>query len=381
MDNPRSSMSMAKGFCIGIAVMVGAFYLLAPSAGSYSASSLEVEEMEIERLPPAPPTTTTTAAPTIVRRSCLQGDTSDAYYTCRRAELLRGCSEICDTNILGTPAKHFNFASKHVDCNGIWMNEETDASLGDGQWPPPDYPPPTLLADYEQEGRVQVVKNTRYAERFLGSNHPQWTEALVEQMVVQARAGTLHGTYGPIETNSLRESLKEIDLKGKRVLVIGSAGAWVEACALEAGAGEVWTLEYGKIDSTHPKVFTMTPEDARLKYIAGTLPKFDAVVTYSSVEHSGLGRFGDALNPWGDMQAIARAWCITKPGGLLVLAVIECGPTDKDSIQFNMHRCYRNYAYTHLTANWEQIYRGPTHTGQPVQIFRRAEAPARPRGG
>ena len=38
---------------------------------------------------------------------------------------------------------------------------------------------------------------------------------------------------------------------------------------------------------------------------------FDAVVSFSSIEHSGLGRYGDALNPWGDLIASAQAWYIT----------------------------------------------------------------------
>jgi hypothetical protein len=26
-----------------------------------------------------------------------------------------------------------------------------------------------------------------------------------------------------------------------------------------------------------------------------------------------LGRYGDALNPWGDILTIARAWCVSSP--------------------------------------------------------------------
>ena len=50
-------------------------------------------------------------------------------------------------------------------------------------------------------------------------------------------------------------------------------------------------------------------------YLNGTLGLIDAVVTFSSVEHSGLGRYGDILNPWEDIIAIARAWCVTKNNG------------------------------------------------------------------
>ena len=44
------------------------------------------------------------------------------------------------------------------------------------------------------------------------------------------------------------------------------------------------------------------------------MPQFDAMVTYSSLEHSGLGRYGDSLNPWGDLITMAQAWCLLKPG-------------------------------------------------------------------
>ena len=27
-----------------------------------------------------------------------------------------------------------------------------------------------------------------------------------------------------------------------------------------------------------------------------------------------LSRYGDNLNPWGDLIAMARAWCVLKPG-------------------------------------------------------------------
>ena len=66
------------------------------------------------------------------------------------------------------------------------------------------------------------------------------------------------------------------------------------------------------------------------------LEAFDAVITYSSVEHSGLGRYGDAMNPWGDRQAVARAWCMTKKNGRLALAVPGCD--NDDIIAYNAHR-------------------------------------------
>jgi hypothetical protein len=78
----------------------------------------------------------------------------------------------------------------------------------------------------------------------------------------------------------------------------------------------------------------MTPLQFRKSYLSDTLGMFDAIVTFSSVEHSGLGRYGDALNPWGDIIAIARAWCVTKQGWSLTIGVMY--DYKNDCIRFNV---------------------------------------------
>ena len=80
-------------------------------------------------------------------------------------------------------------------------------------------------------------------------------------------------------------------------------------------------------------------------------PFFDAVVSFSSLEHSGLGRYGEKLNPWGDLMTMARAWCDTKPNGRAVIGV----PTNGDEILFNEARIYGKLLSAQLFANWKQV--------------------------
>jgi FkbM family methyltransferase len=134
---------------------------------------------------------------------------------------------------------------------------------------------------------------------------------------------------------------------------------------LEAGAKEIVTLEYGEIISKHPKIKTMTPLQFRKSYLSDTLRTFDAIVTFSSVEHSGLGRYGDALNPWGDIIAIARAWCVTKQGGSLTIGVMY--DYNNDYIRFNAGRWYGKVRFPYLATNWKQFYRGKG--SQRVHVF------------
>ena len=54
------------------------------------------------------------------------------------------------------------------------------------------------------------------------------------------------------------------------------------------------------------------------------------------VEHIGLGRYGDPLNPNGDLQAIAELKRVLAPGGSLLFVV----PIGKPKIIFNAHRIY-----------------------------------------
>jgi hypothetical protein len=81
-----------------------------------------------------------------------------------------------------------------------------------------------------------------------------------------------------------------MNVRGAHVLVIGSQRPWLETLVLEAGATHVTTLEYAEIISEYPKITTITPDEFAEKFLDGTLPQFDAMVTFSSLEHSGLGR-------------------------------------------------------------------------------------------
>ena len=82
----------------------------------------------------------------------------------------------------------------------------------------------------------------------------------------------------------------------------------MEAIALYLGAKNVATLDYVQITSTDPRITTTTPDRFRRDFLEGKMAKFDAVLSFSSLEHSGLGRYGDPLDPFGDLIEMAKAW-------------------------------------------------------------------------
>ena len=84
--------------------------------------------------------------------------------------------------------------------------------------------------------------------------------------------------------------MKYIDPKGKDILVIGSETPWIEAVLINEGAASITTLEYNPHPTDHPKLKTISPTNFAKLVASDKAPMFDAMVTFSSLEHSGLGR-------------------------------------------------------------------------------------------
>lgn len=64
---------------------------------------------------------------------------------------------------------------------------------------------------------------------------------------------------------------------------------------------------------------------------------FESVSCMHTIEHIGLGRYGDMIDPEGDLKAINELKRVTKPGGTLLMVV----PMGKSQhTQFNGHRVY-----------------------------------------
>jgi hypothetical protein len=176
------------------------------------------------------------------------------------------------------------------------------------------------------------------------------------------------GSYTLAADQELIGILAQWPVKGQRGLVVGSERPWCEVIALNAGATHVTTSEYSKIITTHPQLTAIRPLELATQYFTTDFRPFDFAIIYSSVEHSGLGRYGDDLNPFGDFEAIAQVWCVLRPGARLFLAVPMSRRPDGET-QFNAHRVYGWQRLSEMTANFQVL--GPTQlpedpsAGQP----------------
>jgi hypothetical protein len=120
-------------------------------------------------------------------------------------------------------------------------------------------------------------------------------------------------------------------LVGKDIAVIGSQTPWIEAILINTGAKSVTTVEYNKPVCSHSILKTITYDDFTASDV-----QYDAIFTYSSIEHSGLGRYGDPLNPNGDIETMEHIYRTLKPGGYCFLGM----PIGKDELSWNAHRVY-----------------------------------------
>ena len=126
---------------------------------------------------------------------------------------------------------------------------------------------------------------------------------------------------------------------------MGSPQPWYESIVLEFG-GKPTTIEYNLPGYNHPEIKEISVQEYWKNPI-----RFDVAFSISSFEHDGLGRYGDPLNPNGDLRAMWEMKKILKPNGLLFLAV----PMGMDKMVWNAHRIYGNKRLRLLLNLWEVI--------------------------
>lgn len=201
-------------------------------------------------------------------------------------------------------------------------------------------------------------------QAYLGGDAMQseWTASAVDALRKQYRERVSKITY---EMKPIYDCMKEYAflVSGKRGLVVGSETPWLEALLIEEGASKISTLEFGVIQSHHPQIETWTPDRFKLAFWEGIIAPFDFSFSFSSLEHDGLGRYGDVLNPIGDLQSMARLLSVVKPGGFLFLGVPCC----QDRMLWNAHRTYGPRRLPVLLAGWSMVAYFPGQ--QPVLVL------------
>ncbi len=173
------------------------------------------------------------------------------------------------------------------------------------------------------------------------------------------------------------QALEDYPITGKKVLVIGLSRCNCVPMCLWKKAEHVWVVDYNPPVCEHEDITTMTPEELETSGL-----NFDCVLSFSALEHCGLGRYGDQLNPNGDLKMMALARERLAPKGLFLLGV----PVGKDVLVWNTHRIYGPKRLPHLLRGWnlldvysasrkETLFGSPTgFYQQPLMVLRKSRA-------
>jgi SAM-dependent methyltransferase len=155
----------------------------------------------------------------------------------------------------------------------------------------------------------------------------------------------------------------KLALVNRTLAVIGTQVPWIEAIGVDIGCSRIVTLddtrskyEFANMEWTHVNDYLDNAMKNRI------LEQFDTIASFSSLEHAGLGRYGDPLNPNGDIEAVKQIHCMLKPGGLFFLSL----PTNNDGsshIEFNAHRVYGNARLRLLFDGWNYLMKKKDTSG------------------
>lgn len=210
--------------------------------------------------------------------------------------------------------------------------------------------PQPLLRGFTDDGKAVINTIWHYSDTATTSGKLRWRNddepggAL--WCIAKAKESLEKGT--PVYYASdkvMGEVFSAFPVSNKRVAVVGSATPLYEAYIHVSGGTPV-TVEYRAIDNEVPWATTMTLEEAVEKP-----PAVDVIMSISSVEHAGLGRYGDVLDPEADMKTVRWMRSLLPDGGLLILQV----PVGSPQLQWNAQRVYGRSRLRRLLSGWQVV--------------------------
>ena len=287
----------------------------------------------------------------------------DSLYLPQIHSILDGCGETCNISKNsedGRPLK------KKVNCNSL-LSSQVGAGLISMPHVPPPSIPPCMQKMFTMDGRVPVISHSSIrgalgysAGAFPAQEEPEkqwiWSFEAVEELINRAYKYTLSpGPTSLDRVKSLTEVLADLpSMVQQKWLVWGDKKMfewwkpWMEALLLSFGARTVTSIvpnpERYVSFAPHPQLRPMTVQQATLE------APFDGIVLMGS-SSAGLGRHGDALNPFADLQEAEVCYCLLRSSGILIAPP----QTERDLLRWPLGRVYGPLRWPHLVANFQVL--------------------------
>ena len=142
------------------------------------------------------------------------------------------------------------------------------------------------------------------------------------------------------------EAVQKYNIENKKVAVIGTLIPWIECVLLNNNVKNITTVDYNKLTFENNVITSLSYDE-----FVNDTTIYDVIISYSSIEHSGLGRYGDAIEPDGDLNAMNVFYDKLSNDGFLFLGV----PVGPDSIVFNAHRIYGEIRLNYILQKFKDI--------------------------
>ena len=191
---------------------------------------------------------------------------------------------------------------------------------------------------------VDAAVRAEFCQGFYERRQADWVEHVVDetQGVAADVAGCLAAlAAGQRNFSYPRHDEQVFDLLQRLVPERGLKGGADIGCA--TGCFPAMQLMVGIERCTVFEVRPTSSNDARvevrvqdLTYSEDVEPEFDLVTCLSTIEHVGLGRYGDPIDPWGDVKMARNLRRLLRPGGIMLLSF----PVGRGTVVYNMHRIY-----------------------------------------
>ncbi len=229
--------------------------------------------------------------------------------------------------------------------------------------PPLKMPPKDLINRFTQNGDMPITKSYYFDEVYSDSNsnnkniQENVTAFEFEELLKKLGNNEPVGWYGESSLSLEAIMNKYLNkIKNKSLVVIGTQMPWVEAIGYRLLVSHITTLDYTRKHYETERLEWLHVNDYLEDLISNTrkIETFDASASFSSIEHSGLGRYGDPLSPEGDINAVQQVHCLLKPGGFFFLG-LPTSSDDSSYIEFNAHRVYGSKRLKLLFDGWTKV--------------------------
>jgi len=192
---------------------------------------------------------------------------------------------------------------------------------------------------------VRQLPQSLFKAKLLYQNEqgrPLWTPQVLDHLLAELAQG--HDISVPDyegSQSSVQRALRVVTATAghtpRHMLIFGSISPWVEAIVHHFGVTSTVTVDYQTPLSTDPRLVVRQISD-----VLHAVDRYPLIASFSSIEHDGQGRYGDPLDPDGDLAAMQEAWLKLEPNGTFLLNV----PMNPDDM-FH-HVSQRNYGPARL---------------------------------